>query len=99
MANQARIRAYLFVAGDGVSTTLAVNLITAPFGFAAPNDTSMSNSFTLAAGLLPTAIANVACSGGTTTAVLGLLGAITFTFTGFIPAANTDYMLSLDLLF
>ncbi len=98
MSNKTKITAYLSFEGDGSSTTLSTNLITAPLGFAAPNNVTLSTAFTVA-GTLPSAVTNVQCSGGTATAALGLLGSIIFTFTGFTPAAATTYLIAMDLLF
>lgn len=97
MANKTKITAYLSFEGDGSSTTLATNLVTAPLGFAAPNNVTLAPAFTLL-GTLPTAIHNEQCTGGSVTAALGLLGSVTFTF-GFTPAAATTYLIAMDLIF
>jgi hypothetical protein len=99
MSNKSRLTAYLAFEGDGSSTTLAVNFITAPLSLVPQSGGELSASFSLAAAL-PSAVINPQCSGGLgVTVSLGLLGAVTFTFTGGPPAANTAYLIAMDLLF
>lgn len=99
MSNQSRISAYLLFQGDGSSTTLAVNFITAPISLIPQGGGELSTTFSLASAL-PTAVINAQCSGGLgVTVAIGLLGNVTFTFTGGPPAANTSYLIAMDLLF
>lgn len=98
MSNRVKISAYLSFEGDGSSTTLATNLMTAPLGFSAPNNVTLAPAFTLV-GTLPSSVVNVQCSGGAMTAALGLLGSITFTCVGWTPAAGTAYLIGMDLMF
>jgi hypothetical protein len=88
MANKVNVATFLTFEGDGASNTLAANLLTQPFAIG------------IGVGNLPTAIKNVVCSGGlSVSAALGVLGAITFTFTGGPPANGTKYLLGMDLEF
>lgn len=70
----------LDLVGDGISTSIAVNVVTAPFILASANGGTFSPTFTLST-LMPTGTDNVTSSNGiATTATIGLLGAITFNF-------------------
>lgn len=97
MANKTKITAYMSFEGDGSSTSLTTNLLTAPLGFIAPGNVTLAPAFTLV-GTLPSAIHNESCSGGSVTASLGLLGSVTFNF-GFTPASGTTYLIAMDLIF
>jgi hypothetical protein len=100
MANKVNVATFLTFEGDGASNTLAANLLTQPFAMTPANGGQLSPAFGIGVGNLPTAIKNVVCSGGlSVSAALGVLGAITFTFTGGPPANGTKYLLGMDLEF
>jgi hypothetical protein len=90
MANHQAINFYIYIEGDGASTTLVVTAATAAFGFLTPgNGTTPVLDL---ATLVPTGFLNLSCSNGVTVTATILLGIITFTLSGPIANGTIEYI-------
>lgn len=83
---------------DGSSTSLAVNLLTDPFGLSQTSPpgsvATIGNPFALSISNLPTGITIIATSSGTAPASvsLGMVGAVTFTWSSAPTNGETIQM-------
>jgi hypothetical protein len=91
MANKSAITFFLFVYGDGSSTTLVVDLNTAPTCFLGPAGSPLSPNFSLGS-LLLSGFSELVCSSGQTVTATHLLNVVTFTFGSAIDSGTTSYI-------
>jgi hypothetical protein len=91
MANKAAIEFFLYINGDGTSTTLIVDLNTAPTCFLGPAGSPLSPNFSLGS-LTLSGFAELACSSGQTVTATHLLNVVTFTLSAAITSGDTSYI-------
>ena len=91
MAIKVGLQFQVVIDGDGVSTTAAVDLASAPICYQ-PNSGSLSPLFNITA-TLPSDIHNLQCTDGATVTFTRLLSVVTFTLSP-APAANSFPVIS-----
>ena len=91
MENAAALMFFLWIAGDGTSTSLVVDLNTAPVGFTAPSGSLLSPNFSIGS-LTLSGFQGLASSGGQIVSATHLLNVVTFTLSAPITAGTSDYI-------
>lgn len=91
MANKTAIGFFLFVHGDGTSTTLVVDFSTAPVCFAGPSGEPLSPNFSLSS-LSISGFDELTLSSGQTVTATHLLNVVTFTFSSAITEGTNPYI-------
>lgn len=91
MANKTAVQFFVWVAGDGSSTTALVDLSTAPVGLTAPSGSLLTPNFSLS-NLSLSGFEGLACSGGETVTATHILNIVTFTLSAAIPNGIVEYI-------